>query len=537
MTTLRPNLRPTGSEQVRFKDSANTNNSDNAQSDDGISIASNDANKPKFGEFFSQVVAKGADWAKELSDASPWAASGASPNVGILSKGLRTAQTEFSDFSTASSMSVDERSQTIIDGAPPFLRDRVEGLLKSSSFTGLHPSVQGHLLNYFEDAGPAATYRERLGEFDTMINNENFPKLMPDVQRSLISEGIDGNIELAAQVGSDPGFAGVGGAAQRRLADLMFNQDSVLSQWAQDGMGSMMRSSGYQNASAAERVDWQKKFIEDQPAAGYRFAPGFLDVKPHSISEPTPVEDHAFRSGTADALRYDVTIGDKTIAVMAPVEVQEQIDGETGKLPSVERLAESLASLPSELLEHVDEINLNPSRNPDDGFWEGVYGEPREEGDDASAESFEQWAARYKYARLGPPATGGFRSFATASADKNKIDFYPFDRALGKNELASTLTHEIGHLYSLDEWGYDGAFETDEVVSEGWENWQSAMERDVWTPSQYGQNSPAEDFSESLELYWAVVGTSKEDDNRLIMPTRFALLDKMFPSLRANTNE
>jgi WXG100 family type VII secretion target len=207
------------------------------------------------------------------------------------------------------------------------------------------------------------------------------------------------------------------------------------------------------------------------------------------FSPPQEVKNHPFRSGAATALKYDVTIGNRTI----PVYIPKNSKAVKGKIHSIEQVAKGLAALPEHTRQLVTQVNINPGQNPKDAFWAKKYKRPK------------------------------FRSYMTAGA-AGIIDLYPTAHKQSQDILDGSLIHETGHIWSRQNWGKDG--------DARWNDWKAAMSSDNSRASKYAKSSPGEDFSETLQLYHQVKGTHQEAVVRKRMPERFKLIDEIVAGKR-----
>ncbi|MEZ4726308.1 MAG: WXG100 family type VII secretion target [Caldilineaceae bacterium] len=220
--------------------------------------------------------------------------------------------------------------------------------------------------------------------------------------------------------------------------------------------------------------------------------PGTFDGRrqPFTIGAPQEAPGHNFASGKADALKYDIKIGAQTI----PVYVPKAAGGGASHIHSVEEISKGLAALPEANRNLVKQVNVNPGLNPDDAYWAKQYHDPN------------------------------FRSYMTAGA-KGIVDVYPTSSATTQDYLDGTMIHETGHIWSNQKWGSDHS-------NARWNDWKTAMKSDSVSASRYAQNSPGEDFSETLQLYHQVKGTPEEAVMRARMPQRFKIIDEIVAGKR-----
>jgi hypothetical protein len=89
-----------------------------------------------------------------------------------------------------------------------------------------------------------------------------------------------------------------------------------------------------------------------------------------------------------------------------------------------------------------------------------------------------------------------------------------------QSEIDRILLHEFGHTLSKRLLG-------ESHYGEGWVRWDIANTTDILSPSGYSNESPQEDFAETLVLYLYVKGTPKEAEMRQLFSARFAILDEL----------
>ncbi|MET0329631.1 MAG: hypothetical protein ABW163_12810 [Luteimonas sp.] len=202
----------------------------------------------------------------------------------------------------------------------------------------------------------------------------------------------------------------------------------------------------------------------------------------YTITGVSTVENHPFHSGTADAVRFDVTIDGETTPVYLPVETDPALD-----YHGLDEVAAGLASMPAEARNEIERIDVNADRNPEDAHWEVEYNSP------------------------------GFRSYMTAGAE-GVVSIYPMppEDAQTQDWLNGSLLHEVGHIVSLRDFS-----------DEDWANWSTAAASDGDVVSDYATNSPLEDFAETYKLYLSVIGTADEAAARERFPARFDFLDDL----------
>ncbi len=204
--------------------------------------------------------------------------------------------------------------------------------------------------------------------------------------------------------------------------------------------------------------------------------------KTSNLTGPKAVK-HQFPGGAApqDALEYEAEVGGRKVAIFEP---KNKPMG--NNVPTAQQVANSLGVVPGKQLDSIKEAQVSPNQNPDDAYWEEAYNMP------------------------------GFSSAATGG--NNGVTFYPKKTPWTQEFTDSTMIHEGGHTYSRDLW-------KDPATMKGWDD---AIKSDLSSPSRYADNSPGEDFSESLVMYSLSKGTPCEDTAKKLYPKRYETLDKMF---------
>ncbi|MCB9744112.1 MAG: hypothetical protein H6741_16060 [Alphaproteobacteria bacterium] len=82
-----------------------------------------------------------------------------------------------------------------------------------------------------------------------------------------------------------------------------------------------------------------------------------------------------------------------------------------------------------------------------------------------------------------------------------------------------TLMHETGHVWSMRRWG-------DDETSEEWRPWREAIEEDGVTVSGYAKEGVHDDFAETFDAYTSTWGRPENEEYRMLVPARFAILDR-----------
>lgn len=205
---------------------------------------------------------------------------------------------------------------------------------------------------------------------------------------------------------------------------------------------------------------------------------------PHQVRGGVEVKNYRFASGRADAIKYEVDVGGRTIPVVVPKNVSHD-----GEVHTIHEVAAGLASLPESSRSRIKRVELEPKRNPEDAFWAREYG------------------------------TSGFESYANADRS-GVVKVFPTWGKHTQSDLDGALHHEGGHIISMQEWGESGA-------TPRWNAWKAAKRKDPGIASMYAGSSIREDFAETYLLYHQVKGTPKEASARKWMGERFKIIDQI----------
>lgn len=374
----------------------------------------------------------------------------------------------------------------------PAARKNIAALVRSDGFEAASPADRKALLEaQGKDTKDPGFTRDLVG----LARDPAFRALPEGTRGTVIGELGRHPTDPAArgtirELATSPGFAGMPADEQEKLTRLVGGTNTQLSAPARAQLDALLGSDAYQKATPAEQTAQLQTFLEEQPGLigvtnGY--GTDFdAQRQPYEMTGPTDVDDHEFPSGKADALRYDVVIDGQTIPVYLP----KDPDAAEGGLHSAEEVAKGLAALPAANRALIEEVSVDPHRNPADEYWAEKYGDPN------------------------------FRSYMTAGAE-GKVTIYPsgHEGTASQSVLDSSLIHETGHVLSGREYGGDD--------DARWDRWEAAMESDGVDASGYARNSKGEDFAETLTLYQTVRGTPQEAELRALMPERFALIDEL----------
>lgn len=199
------------------------------------------------------------------------------------------------------------------------------------------------------------------------------------------------------------------------------------------------------------------------------------------VTDVSAVENHGFNSGEADAVRFDITIDGGTTPVYLPAEPDPALD-----YHGLDEVANGLVALDPQSRERIERVDVNAQANPADAYWAEEYDMP------------------------------DFRSYMTAGAE-GIVSIYPSEGGTpSQDSLDGGLSHEVGHIVSGQDMG-----------DAEWAAWETAMDADGQSVSDYADASRGEDFAETYKLYMSVIGTPEEAAAREQFPERFAILDEM----------
>lgn len=188
--------------------------------------------------------------------------------------------------------------------------------------------------------------------------------------------------------------------------------------------------------------------------------------------------------GVQNATQYHAMVNDHPLDILVP-----KAGAPAGSaLPDPQSISKALETVPSQQLEHLSRVSINPAPNPQDAAWQKIYNKP------------------------------DFYSAATASVSQG-VAFYPWKdwKTIPQQYIDSTMTHETGHLWSETLWK-DAASK---------QRYLDAIASDGKPPSAYGANNPTEDFAESANMYWSSKGTPCEQEGRKRYPARYDYFDKI----------
>jgi hypothetical protein len=403
------------------------------------------------------------------------------------------AEPKFTRLNEGTRAATLERARALGDN--PIAQQNLRSLVTSDGFAQLSPTHQRSMLGV-QARAPAD--RRLTQDLTALAGNAAFRNLGDPVKSTLLTQLGRHPTDAAArqtltQLATSPGFARLSNAEKNRFLNYVGGTNANLSTPARQALGTLLGSNGFQRATAQQQQTQLRDFLTNQSTAPNVVAaingPGTLARAPYTLHGPTEVKNHPFRSGAADASRYEVEIGGRRI----PVYVPAQPNAANGSFHSIDQVARGLAALPASSRAVVNQVSVDPAQNPDDAYWAKQYNDPN------------------------------FRSYMTAGADGN-VTIYPTQGAQGQDALDGSLIHETGHTLSMRAWGGEN--------DKRWNAWRAAGQSDGIRPSSYAASSPGEDFSETLTLYQRVRGTPQEAEFRAMMPERFRILDQMVGGAR-----
>lgn len=273
----------------------------------------------------------------------------------------------------------------------------------------------------------------------------------------------------------------------QRQTKALLDADGSRGMIARARVSELLRSAGFETSSPAAQAAAIREVLSRPPVVP-GLATGELKGRPpqpYSLGAATAVSGVPFPGKTSDAVRVEVYVAGRTVAVLAPADGQFTPDTQL----SVEELARGLASLPPEALARVSEVRLAPTKNPEDAFWAQQYGQD------------------------------SFTTFMTCGAD-GVVNVFPQPSRASERSIASTLIHETGHAWSMLDWGAKDSPE--------WRAWAAAAARDGMPPSQYATQNLDEDLAETQTLFLESRGTPQYELYETLYPHRFAILAQRF---------
>ena len=110
------------------------------------------------------------------------------------------------------------------------------------------------------------------------------------------------------------------------------------------------------------------------------------------------------------------------------------------------------------------------------------------------------------------------------AAEGAVIHLYPQRPVIELDELTLRLAHEVGHVVARH------AFGEADIRGKAWAGWRRAMESDVFAPSGYARQRPAEDFGEAFSWLMLAHGDDALEPRRFL-PARAAIIDQILRSL------
>jgi peptidoglycan hydrolase-like protein with peptidoglycan-binding domain len=359
-------------------------------------------------------------------------------------------------------------------------RAGIAGLATNDGFAKLSPDGRKSAL---ETLGKAPKDRALAGELAKLSENGNFQKVDPKTQSLAFGKIGEHPADPAARatiekLAGTPGFAALPADRRQLLLNEVggnINMGTFTSQGMRAGLDKVMNDPTFQSADAAGQAAKLKTFAEDQKWGDWATPSNFWNGKtrPATIaSGPTPEPAGKFWTDPSKpADKYEIQVAGKKVPVYLP----------QGAPPErLEEVRKAMEALPDSSLDAVHEIRVQPNASPE--------GEP-----------------------AGTPTKPG-----------DLVNLYPgFFSSFTEQQRKSALVHESSHAVSWQAWGGD-------ISSPKWDEWKSAMAKDVTYANAARKGVETEDFSEARTVYEMVRGTPQEKEFRAMMPERFRILDKMY---------
>lgn len=281
---------------------------------------------------------------------------------------------------------------------------------------------------------------------------------------------------------ADPGFGQLATDEAVRLVRLVGGTNEQLSTPARGAIARVLAEPAFVASDAGARGERLRTFVTAHEGARFLVDSSEATVRaPFVLGAASEVASFEFRSGAAAAQVQTLGLDGRLIRVVTPASTSP----DDGQFHSANELARGLASLPRAVRLLVDELVIEPKRNPEDATWAALWGDPL------------------------------MRSYMTAGGAR--ITVYPTLGRPSQAVLDGSIAHEAGHLLSDARLGPVGAL--------GWTAWTAARASDVIAPSHYGLRAENEDFAETFHLYVRTAGTAAGEELRTLMPARWAIVD------------
>ncbi|MDZ4877445.1 MAG: hypothetical protein CLLPBCKN_006880 [Chroococcidiopsis cubana SAG 39.79] len=217
---------------------------------------------------------------------------------------------------------------------------------------------------------------------------------------------------------------------------------------------------------------------------------------PYSVEEPLTTNEKVeytidplserkefkFKGKTADAKFWGALFEEKgggshSMTIIAPKELEPGYHNYT-----VQQIVDAVSYLPKENRSLVRQINFNPVPNPSNDRM-----------------------------IMSVVADGVVMVYPNKETKPLKHD----------DGLKGNLIHEIGHLWTVRDWGWD--------KSKGkWLEWKETIAADKVFVSEYAKETIDEDLAETFRAYSSTKGSPKFEEYRQIVPNRFAMLDREY---------
>jgi hypothetical protein len=373
----------------------------------------------------------------------------------------------------------------------PAARRNIASLTSSEGFGKMGGEQQQRML---AAQGTDPKDSTRTTELKTLANSPSFQGLSGPVQNAALEAYTKQAANPAARstiarIAGSPGFAGLNATEQQRMLNLISGNNQQVSQPARAAAQTLVNSPAFTSGTAAQQTQQLRDLMTTQPGLGVTVQTNGLTTPqtPFSVSAPTAIPNHPFSSGPAPAQQYQVTVDGRQITVTMPATPNPA----AGATPTIEQVAQGIASLPKSSRDLINSVTVNPAANPADAHWGRIYGQP------------------------------GFRSYMTAGA-AGDINVYPSAQPHHQGTFTDSLVHETGHTASQRRFGVSDR-------GPGWNAWRAAAASDGLVPSTYARASPQEDFSETLALYQGTRNNpATAAELRRLFPERFRILDSMF---------
>ena len=229
------------------------------------------------------------------------------------------------------------------------------------------------------------------------------------------------------------------------------------------------------------RALWTNEKVRPLQISFLRLASSLKTPKPFTLADPVSIGPQDFPGGSADAMRWDMTIDGRVVSIYGPS--GPAIDG---ALPTASSIATIIASAPGAPRSQLKNVVLDPYRNPKDADYDKKFG------------------------------TVGFRAFMEGSLT-GRVMVYPQTR--DRPDTVDVLVHESGHVWSFRD-----------LTEADWTAFDAAAALDGHYVSTYASTFDTEDIAETWAVYACLEpGSRTYSEVSAMFPARFAFVKSKGP--------